>query len=111
MTIQEQIKQYMSDNGISYESAADDMGWSKQNLWDKLNNRVSPNFDTMMTILDGLKARLVITDLTMGIHISDETIQKLLIAAANEKVSYDCVAKLLEALGFETEIQFEEVIV
>ena len=37
MDIIEKFKQYMLDNGITYEEAAKRIGWTRQNLWYKLN--------------------------------------------------------------------------
>ena len=46
MDIIEKFKQYMLDNGITYEEAAKRIGWTRQNLWYKLNVGVSPTYGT-----------------------------------------------------------------
>ena len=47
MDIVEKFKQYMLDNGITYEEAAKRIGWTRQNLWYKLNVGVSPTYGTI----------------------------------------------------------------
>ena len=50
MDIIEKFKQYMLDNGITYEEAAKRIGWTRQNLWYKLNVGVSPTYGTIKKI-------------------------------------------------------------
>ena len=50
MDIIEKFKQYMLDNGITYEEAAKRIGWTRQNLWYKLNVGASPTYGTIKNI-------------------------------------------------------------
>ena len=52
MDIIEKFKQYMLDNGITYEEAAKRIGWTRQNLWYKLNVGVSPTYGTIKKIVN-----------------------------------------------------------
>ena len=59
MDIIEKFKQYMLDNGITYEEAAKRIGWTRQNLWYKLNVGVSPTYGTIKKIADGLGFEII----------------------------------------------------
>ena len=48
------IKSEMAARGMSYEQLAVYAGMSRQNLWDKMNKRVQPNFGNVRKILSGL---------------------------------------------------------
>ena len=61
MDIIEKFKQYMLDNGITYEEAAKRIGWTRQNLWYKLNVGVSPTYGTIKKIADGLGFEIKLT--------------------------------------------------
>ena len=44
------VVKHIEDHGMTQAQAAAVVGWSRQNLWDKLNNR-NPRFNTMLHIL------------------------------------------------------------
>ena len=48
------IKEEMSKRGMTYDLLAEKAGMSKQNLWDKMNKRVRPNFGNVKKILSFL---------------------------------------------------------
>lgn len=53
MRIVDFIVKYIEDSGMTQTEAADMAGWSRQNYWDKLNNR-NPRFNSILHILNSL---------------------------------------------------------
>lgn len=100
------IKNEMSERGMTYDLLAERAGMSKQNLWDKMNKRVCPNFGNVKKILEGLDYELEIEKKEEADYYGDE-MRKLVFfeIAEEEQVSYDAVEKLLSAVGYELKLK------
>lgn len=100
------IKEEMSARGMTYDLLAEKAGMSKQNLWDKMNKRVCPNFGNVKKILEGLDYELTIEKKEVADYYG-EGMRKLLFfeTAEKEQVSYDTVENLLSAVGYELKIK------
>ena len=64
MEIVKAIKDYMEDAGINYADAAKMIGWTKPNLWDKLNKRTELTFGSVVQIVCGLDADIKLTNMS-----------------------------------------------
>ena len=104
--IVEFIKSEMEKRGMTYDQLAVCSGMSKQNLWDKLNKRVAPNFGNVKKILGGLNYSLTIERSADAAEVvGDENLEKFFQVADEEQVSYECVEKLLAAMGYELKLE------
>ena len=56
----------MEDAGINYADAAKMIGWTKPNLWDKLNKRTELTFGSVVQIVCGLDADIKLTNMTIN---------------------------------------------
>lgn len=98
------IKNEMSDRGMTYEFLAAQCGMSKQNLWDKLNKRVQPNFGNVRKILAGLGYDLTIEKKLGEAEPVKADLEEFFEIAELEQVSYDCIEDLLAAMGYELQM-------
>lgn len=57
MRIVDFIVKYIEDSGMTQTEAADMAGWSRQNLWGRLNNR-NPRFNRIAYILNSLELEI-----------------------------------------------------
>lgn len=96
--IAEVIKMYMEDNRISYDDVAKKIGWSRQNLWDKLNKRSEPNLESMKKIADGLGFTFKLAKT----NEPDKTKEAAALFEAVEmvQISYSDVEKILNSVGY-----------
>lgn len=101
------IKEEMSARGMTYDLLAEKAGMSKQNLWDKMNKRVRPNFGNVKKILEGMGYELLIEKRADEEHFGREGMQELAFfeIAEEEQVSYDAVENLLSAVGYELKLE------
>lgn len=98
VNVSEEIKQYMRENNISYRETAKRIGWSSQNLWDKLNKRAEPNMENVKRIVESLGGTIEIE----SCHSIDAT--KLFTAVENEQIGYSVVEKILNSVGCSLKI-------
>lgn len=101
MDIIEKFKQYMLDNGITYEEAAKRIGWTRQNLWYKLNVGVSPTYGTIKKIADGLGFKFRLTqdgkpDITKLEDIALDT--------EDDSARFIIIEHVINSMGYSLEI-------
>ncbi len=104
MSIVEKIKWYMGEAGLNYEKAAQKIGWTKPNLWDKLNKRTEVSFGSVEKIVSGLDATVEITKTGETLEVID--LGELAEAVQDEQVSFGCVERILNMLGYSIEVYF-----
>lgn len=104
MEIVKAIKDYMEDAGINYADAAKMIGWTKPNLWDKLNKRTELTFGSVVQIVRGLGADLRLTNVRG--NANSALVERFIDAVQEERVSYNCVEKILGVLGYKIEVYF-----
>lgn len=104
MEIVKAIKDYMEDAGINYADAAKMIGWTKPNLWDKLNKRTELTFGSVVQIVCGLDADIKLTN--MSCDADSALAERIIDAVQEERVSYNCVEKILDVLGYKIEVYF-----
>lgn len=106
--IVEFIKNEMAARGMTYDILSEKCGMSRQNLWDKLNKRVSPNFGNVRRILAGLGYELSIEKKMDGREPVQADTEQFFEAAELEQVSYDCIEELLVAMGYELKMKTQQ---
>ena len=91
------ITKHINDHNMTQAEAAAVAGMSRQNFWDKLNNR-NPRYNTMIRILEAFGYRL---------HIEKETGEKLdfqesefFRTAEKENLYYDSLEAILKSMGY-----------
>lgn len=96
ISIQNDIKKIMSDNGITYRQIAEKMGCTYQNVWNKLNNRPEPTFTALRHIVNamGYDFGVLPDEPDGGTHVDAESIFR---SAEEADMSYSSVVALLEA--------------
>lgn len=100
------IKEEMSARGMTYDLLAEKAGMSKQNLWDKMNKRVRPNFGNVKKILEGMGYELEIEKKEVIDYYGEGMRKRMFFEIAEEEqVSYDAVENLLSAIGFELKLK------
>lgn len=95
------IVKHIDENGMTQSEAAAVAGMSRQNFWDKLNNR-NPRFNTMTRILDafGYQIHVVRKDgETLNFCEAD-----FFVAAEKENLYYDSLEAILVSMGYLFEI-------
>lgn len=95
------ITKYIEDQGMTQAEAAAKAGWSRQNFWDKLNNR-NPRFNTMTHILTsfGFEVHAVREDGSPA----DFDKQKFFKVAHEKNIYYDDLEALMIAMGYRLDI-------
>lgn len=95
------IVKHIDENGMTQSEAAAVAGMSRQNFWDKLNNR-NPRFNTMTRILDAFGYQ---------IHVTRKDGEPLkfcevdfFAAAEKENLYYDSLEAILVSMGYVLEI-------
>lgn len=104
MEIVKAIKDYMEDAGINYADAAKMIGWTKPNLWDKLNKRTELTFGSVVQIVRGLGADLRLTNVSG--NANSALVERFIDTMQDERVSYNCVESILDVLGYKIEVRF-----
>ena len=99
MNIIERIRNWMQEDELTYEEVASRIGWSRQNLWIKLNKSQYPNFDTIRKVLEAMGKELIVKPIDQAPAEID--LQKLYEVAEDQMVSFDVVEKLMNAIGYE----------
>ena len=97
------IKSEMAARGMSYEQLAVYAGMSRQNLWDKMNKRVQPNFGNVRKILSGLDYEISIEKSCSEPDAA--AWEEFIDIAEQEQVSYSCIEKLVSAIGYGLKIK------
>lgn len=95
------IVKHIDENGMTQSEAAAVAGMSRQNFWDKLNNR-NPRFNTMTRILDafGYQIHVVRKDgETLNFCEAD-----FFAAAEKGNLYYDSLEAILVSMGYVLEI-------
>ena len=95
------IVKHIDENGMTQSEAAAVAGMSRQNFWDKLNNR-NPRFNTMTRILDafGYQIHVVRKDgETLNFCEAD-----FFATAEKENLYYDSLEAILVSMGYLLEI-------
>lgn len=105
MNIIDFIKEEMSKREMSYDLLGALSGMTRQNLWDKLNKRTSPNFGNVRKILAGLDMEISIEARKDGGEPVQADLETFFEIAELEQVSYDCIEALLSAMGYEVKIK------
>lgn len=95
------IDEPMLDNGITYEEAAKRIGWTRQNLWYKLNVGVSPTYGTIKKIADGLGFEIRLTqdgkpDITKLEDIAADT--------EDDSARFIIIEHVINSMGYSLEI-------
>ena len=96
MDIIEKFKQYMLDNGITYEEAAKRIGWTRQNLWYKLNVGVSPTYGTIKKIADGLGFEIKLTQ--------DAKLEDIAADTEDDSARFIIIEHVINSMGYSLEI-------
>lgn len=101
MTVADKIVKIIDDRGMTQQEAADLVGISRQNLWDKLN-RNNPRFRSVTLILDklGYKLQIVACD-GMGAEFDGE---KLLEVFEQENLLYESAEKIVKVIDHDMKI-------
>lgn len=100
------IKEEMAARGMTYDLLAEKAGMSKQNLWDKMNKRVRPNFGNVKKILEGMGYELEIEKKEVTDYYGEGMRKRMFFEIAEEEqVSYDAVENLLSAVGYELKLK------
>ena len=95
------IVKHIDENGMTQSEAAAVAEMSRQNFWDKLNNR-NPRFNTMTRILDafGYQIHVVRKDgETLNFFEAD-----FFATAEKENLYYDSLEAILVSMGYLLEI-------
>lgn len=98
--ITEFIKKEMEARGMTYELLASRAGMSRQNLWDKLNKRVRPSFETTKKILEGMDFILLVKKREQTKE-TEKIQQEFFEIAEEEQISYEVAERLLAVMGYE----------
>lgn len=95
------IVKHIDENGMTQTEAAAVAGMSRQNFWDKLNNR-NPRFNTMTRILDAFGYQIHV------VRKDGETLNfcevDFFAAAGKENLYYDSLEAILVSMGYLLEI-------
>lgn len=95
------IVKCIEERNLTQSQAAEIAGMSRQNFWDKLNNR-NPRFNTMIVIIDrfGYQVHIVRTD---GKPIDFDEVE-FFKAAEKQNLYYDSLEAILLSMGYTLEI-------
>lgn len=96
------IVKHIEDHGMTQAGAAAVVGWSRQNLWDKLNNR-NPRFNTMLHILTafGYELHVVAVD-GMGADFDENRFFEV---AKERNIYYDDLEALIVSMDHKFVIE------
>lgn len=95
------IVKHIEENNMTQTEAAAVAGMSRQNFWDKLNNR-NPRFNTMTRIIDAFGYQLhVVRNDGKPVEFREADFFK---AAEKENLYYDSLEAILVSMGYVLEI-------
>lgn len=100
MTIMDMIRSWMKEEGLTYEELAKLIGWTKQNLWMKMNKTEYPNFDTVRKIVEALGYEIQF-EMMDNNPVGNVNLQELYKTTEEQQVSFDVVKDLINAMGYE----------
>ncbi len=83
------------------------IGWTKPNLWDKLNKRTELMFGSVVQIVYGLGASIKLT--SMSGNADSALAERIIDAVQDERVSYNCVESILDVFGYKIEVHFPQL--
>lgn len=96
------IVKHIEDHGMTQAEAAAVVGWSRQNLWDKLNNR-NPRFNTMLHILTAFGYELhVVAEDRMAAGIDENRFFEV---AKERNIYYDDLEALIASMDYKFVIE------
>ena len=96
------IVKHIEDHGMTQAEAAAVVGWSRQNLWDKLNNR-NPGFNTMLHILTAFGYELhVVAEDRMGADFDENRFFEV---AKERNIYYDDLEALIVSMDHKFVIE------
>ena len=95
------IVKHIDENGMTQSEAAAVAGMSRQNFWDKLNNR-NPRFNTMTRILDAFGYQILVARKDGELLMFCEA--DFFAAAVIEILYYDSLEAILVSMGYLLEI-------
>lgn len=99
MNIMDKIRGWMQEEELTYEELATRIGWSRQNLWLKMNKSVCPNFDTVRKIAEAMGHEMTVRPLDEV--PAEVNLQDLYAVAEEQQVSFDVIEEMLRAIGYE----------
>ena len=95
------IVKHIDENGMTQSEAAAVAGMSRQNFWDKLNNR-NPRFNTMTRLVDAFAHQIHV------VRKDGETLNfceaDFFATAEKENLYYDSLEAILVSMGYLLEI-------
>lgn len=95
------IVKHIDENGMTQSEAAAVAGMSRQNFWDKLNNR-NPRFNTMTRILNAFGYQIhVVRNDGKQIEFQEDDFFR---AAEKENLYYDSLEAIMVSMGYILEI-------
>ena len=89
----------MQEDELTYEELAKRNGWTRQNLWLKMNKSVCPNFDTVRKIAEAMGRQMEV--IPKDDFTGEVDLKELYATAEDQQVSFDVVEELLNAIGYE----------
>lgn len=95
------IVNMINEQGMTKTEAANICGMSRQNLWDKLNNR-NPRFRSMYRILRSFGYNIEVLPIGDRQPIPDQEI--FIASAEKENLPYDSMERILLAMGYKINI-------
>lgn len=95
------IAKYIDEQGMTQSEAAAVVGWSRQNFWDKLNNR-NPRYSTMVRIITAFGFELHVARLDGKPLDFDE--DGFLRLAEQKNIYYDTLEDFMLAMGYKFDI-------
>lgn len=101
MDIMDKIRGWMHDEELTYEELGKRIGWTRQNLWLKMNKSVCPNFDTVRKIAEAMGYEMTVSprdDFTGEVDL-----REMYATAEEQQVSFEVVEDLLNAIGYEVQ--------
>ena len=101
MDIMDKIRSWMHDEELTYEELGKRIGWTRQNLWLKMNKSVCPNFDTVRKIAEAMGYEMTVSP--MDDYSGVVNLQELYATAEEQQVSFEVVEDLLNAIGYEVQ--------
>lgn len=101
--ITEVFKKYMEDNKLSYAAVAQKIGWSKENLWYKLNVATSCTFNSIKKIADALGFDI---KLEKEKTVNIDSLESLVAGVADDTASFKVVEHIMKSMGYSFKIIF-----
>lgn len=101
MNVTEFIVNLIEEQGMTKTEAANICGMSRQNLWDKLNNR-NPRFRSVYKILRSFGYNVEVLPIGENQHVPDQ--EAFIASAEKENLPFDSMERILLAMGYKINI-------